>query len=91
MPNLTSHNKDIDESPEEPTSAKPVNEYILFYRVGNQPNCQKGFRFAGNIYEANIRAKKHCELMNYRFIFVRPFFNDFDADEKAKILADSRG
>lgn len=57
--------------------------YVLFYRQGSNPHPQF-FVFnypSGDIRRVVDRAKKHCELMNYRFVNVRPFVVDMDAAE----------
>lgn len=66
--------------------AVPVKEstYILFYRHGMNPQCQKGFKLNGDLRAAVDRAKKHCEVMGYRYIFVRPLVCDLEAEEKQK-------
>jgi hypothetical protein len=73
----------------EPTVAKkiidPSKIYTLFYRHGMNPQCQKGFVHEGDIKSAVQRAQRHCEVMNYRYIFVRPFVSDIDEEEKYKL------
>jgi len=61
------------------------NVYILFYRHGMNPHCQKGFSHDGDIKSAVQRAQRHCEVMGYRYIFVRPFISDIDEEEKYKL------
>jgi hypothetical protein len=61
------------------------NLYILFYRHGMNPHCQKGFTNSGDIKAAVQRAQRHCEIMGYRYIFVRPFVSDIDEEEKYKL------
>jgi hypothetical protein len=66
----------------------PVAEesiYLLFYRHGLNPQCQKGFTLRGDLRSATERAKRHCEAMGYRYIFVRPLICDIDLEEKQKI------
>jgi len=69
------------------TSSLPVSEngipYILFYRQGNNPHPQFFLFYhpSGEIRQVVDRIKKHCELMNYRFVNVRPFIVDLDAVE----------
>lgn len=62
----------------------PLTEriYILHYRQGQNPNCQKGFAFVGTFREAVARAKHHCGIMGYRFSMIRPMISDLDDDEK---------
>lgn len=59
--------------------------YVLFYRHGVNPGCQKGFKHNGDLRSAVERAKKHCEIMNYRYVFVRPMICDLVAEEKQKM------
>lgn len=61
------------------------NMYILFYRHGMNPGCSKGFISNGDIKAAVQRAQRHCEIMGYRYIFVRPFVSDIDEEEKYKL------
>ena len=61
------------------------NMYILFYRHGMNPQCTKGFYCNGDIKAAVQRAQRHCEIMGYRYIFVRPFVSDIEEEEKYKL------
>jgi hypothetical protein len=61
------------------------NIYILFYRHGMNAGCQKGFFCEGDIKQAVQRAQRHCEVMGYRYIFVRPFVSDIEEEEKYKL------
>lgn len=60
------------------------NVYILFYRHGMNPQCQKGFKLRGDLKAAVERAKLHCQKMGYRYIFVRPLVTNLEDDEKYK-------
>src|ERR1035437_5665139 len=66
--------------------------YILFYRQGNNPNPQffMFYHHSNEIRKVLERIKKHCELMNLRFVNVRPFVVDLDATE-AKFLGSGVG
>lgn len=55
--------------------------WTLFYRHGVNPRCEKGFYHDGDMRSAVDRAKKHCELMGYRYIFIRPFVVDIEQEE----------
>ena len=57
--------------------------YILFYRQGNNPNPQffMFYHHSHEIRKVVERIKKHCELMNLRFVNVRPFVVDLDESE----------
>ncbi len=64
----------------------PGIPYILFYRQGNNPHPQFFIFFhpSPEIRKVVDRIKKHCELMNLRFVNVRPFVVDLDeAESKA--------
>ena len=70
----------------------PQIPYILFYRQGNNPNPQffMFYHHSNEIRKVVERIKKHCELMNLRFVNVRPFVVDLDATE-AKFLGSGVG
>ncbi len=55
--------------------------WIIYYRYGNIPLAQKGFRFDGKLEQAIIRARKHCEIMQLTFLLVRPLIVDLDWQE----------
>jgi hypothetical protein len=58
--------------------------YVLYYRQGANPSyMQKWFEFSGNLTEAINRGRKHCEIMNMRFLSVRPFLSDLETEEKS--------
>lgn len=57
--------------------------FTLYYRQGMNPHpMQKNFKFTGEFKGAIERGKSHCENMGLRFITVRPFLSELDADEK---------
>jgi hypothetical protein len=68
---------EIQGSPEEKV-------YTFNYRYGNAGILARNFRHRGDLYSAINRAKSHCAVMNYRFIFCFPFIVDLD------IIEDSR-
>ena len=57
-------------------------EFKLTYRDGYKPPQEKIFRFAGDLKAATERARKHCVLMGYVYIYTAPFVVDLDAQEK---------
>ena len=71
----------------------PTNDkiaYLLFYRQGSNPNPQF-FCFyhpSDNMRVVVDRIKKHCELMNLRFVNVRKFVIDLNEAE-AKAFPDA--
>ena len=69
-----------------PVAPLPLPEsvpYLLFYRQGNNPNPQFFLFYypSHEIRKVVERIKKHCELMNLRFVNVRPFVVDLNASE----------
>ena len=62
----------------------PEEVYLLYYRHGMNPQCVKGFKHAGGLKSAIIRAQKHCLLMNYRYIFVRPLICNLEDEEQSR-------
>ena len=61
------------------------NVWILYYRHGMNATLSKGFYFNGTMVDAIRRARKHCEIMNYHYIWVRPMVCDFDSEEYLKL------
>lgn len=65
--------------------------YKLQYRFQNRFTKATGrvqekvFWFKGNLKEANIRSRKHCEVMDYMFIYCYPYIVDLDAQEELKL------
>lgn len=57
--------------------------WTLYYRYGNVPQMVKSFAYDGSLQQAVIRARKHCDILNIRFICVRPLLVDLDYQEKA--------
>lgn len=57
--------------------------WTLYYRYGNVPQMTKSFYFEGDLQSAIIRARKHCDIINVKFICVRPLLVDLDFQEKA--------
>ena len=69
----------------DPTAAVDTTPYILYYRQGSNPHPQFFIFFhkspPGKIRDVVDRIKKHCELMNLRFVNVRPAIVDLDEAE----------
>ena len=67
--------------------------YILFYRQGNNPHPQffMFYHHSHEIRKVVERIKKHCELMNLRFVNVRPFIVDLDEAEAKQFGAAAAG
>lgn len=62
------------------------NLYTLYYRHGFSVSCSKGFIHEGGLKSAITRAIKHCEIMGYKYIFVRPMVSNIDEEESLKRL-----
>ncbi len=46
---------------------------------------EKVFWFDGNLKEAVARARVHCDLMDYVFVYCMPHIVDLEAQEKLKL------
>lgn len=57
----------------------------LQYRFGMNATISKNFFFNGNILDAQSRARKHCEIMNYKYIDVYPMVADIEEQEFFKL------
>lgn len=57
--------------------------YILYYRKGNEV-LTKHFLFKGPLKGAIERGRRHCNLMGYVCMFVRPFIIDLEHQENLK-------
>src|SRR4051812_22030539 len=61
--------------------------YLLIYRYVNRVGNAKGdplnlmFWFKGDLSNARIRARQHCDIMHYRYINCRPFIVDLESRE----------
>ncbi len=67
------------------TVAQAANLYVFYYRHGVNPGLSKIFYFSGGFKEAKSRAEKHCGIMGYKFIWIRPFIVDLDAEESTQL------
>lgn len=64
-------------------SKKDPVVWCLWFRQGNNPH-PKTLHFllaTDDQRDAYQRAKRHCEVMNYRFVHVEPFLVDLDLKE----------
>ena len=61
------------------------NLYVMYYRHGMNANLTKGFYCSGDIAVAIQKARDHCKIMGYRYIFVRPLIVDIEAEESYKL------
>lgn len=57
--------------------------YVLYYRQGNNPHPQFLFfkHRSTDMKVISERAKRHCDCLNYRFVYVRPAYVDLDKAE----------
>ena len=63
---------------------KEYKTYILHYHYRASNPLTKIFRFLGPLTEAIERGRVHCDIMNYRFIKVRPFIVDLTDQERVR-------
>jgi hypothetical protein len=59
--------------------------WTIFYRHGVNATLTKNFFFDGKMHEAIERAQKHCGIMGYKYIFVRPMLCDIDYEEGVQL------
>lgn len=64
--------------------------WTLHYRYGNIVSIAKNFMMEGHIRDVIVRARKHCELMGYKFLVVRPMMVDLDHQETQYIKSKVR-
>jgi len=62
------------------------NLWTLHYRHGMNAGLTKNFHHEGDFESAQLRARKHCEVMGYRYIFLRPMVIDIESEEEYKKL-----
>lgn len=73
-----------DPKPLDPTIERSYVLYFLHRNRYTEPKF-KMFKIKGLLRDAVARAHKHCEIMNYRFISVRPFMVNLDEQEERKL------
>ena len=59
--------------------------WIMFYRHGMNANLTKGFFYKGSLFQAQERAKDHCKIMGYKYIFIRPMICNLEEEEAYKL------
>ena len=57
------------------------NYWTMYYRHGMNANLQKNFYFEGTLVQAQLRAREHCDVMGYKFIWVRPLVCNIEEEE----------
>ena len=60
-----------------------VRFYRLVFFQGTKSD-EKIFIFKGGLKDAELRGRKHCDVMGYRFGIVRPAIVDLEHQEKLK-------
>ena len=57
--------------------------HVLYYRTGMNPRPQEmNFIYQGDFKSACAFAKDYCDKLNFRFVIVKKFLNDLNADLK---------
>lgn len=56
--------------------------WTLYYMYGSSSPISKLFTFDGNLQDATVRGRKHCSIMRYKFVRVRPALVDLDHQEE---------
>jgi len=59
--------------------------FSMHYRHGMNSKLEKIFMFNGELFEARKRAEKHCEIMGYKLIWVRPLVINLEAEESQQL------
>jgi hypothetical protein len=62
-----------------------ANLWTLYYRHGMNAGLYKNFYCEGNLQTAIKRAQLHCQIMNYKYIWVRPLVCDIESEEEYKL------
>lgn len=83
----TSLQQELSKLPKLPHKPVDITKlWILWYRHSVNPHAQfKCFEFDGDLRAAVVRCQKHCEVMGFRFIMVRPFVVDLTDEEVNKV------
>jgi hypothetical protein len=67
----------------------PAQRYLfqLYYRQGSNPHPNFVFFYhnSKDMKSVTERSKRHCEVMNYRFVYVKAAIVDLDAVENILI------
>jgi len=61
------------------------NLWTLHYRHGMNATLIKNFPCDGDLQVAKRRAQLHCQIMGYKFIWIRPLVCDIEAEEEYKL------
>lgn len=65
-----------------PATNLPVGElWLVYYRHQNSVFNFKGFQHKGSIDDARRRAERHCQIMGYKMIFLKPLIANIDEEE----------
>jgi len=77
---------ELDE-PEQDTKITLPTLWKLWYHYGSAIPQTLVFAYEGMMTEASIRARKHCEIMGYRFIKLKRAIVDLEDREYRKMSA----
>jgi hypothetical protein len=55
--------------------------WTIYYRHGVNSTLSKNFFCEGSLEQARDRAMKHCGVMGYKYIFIRPMLCDIEYEE----------
>jgi hypothetical protein len=66
--------------------------YTLYYRQGANPhpNFVSFYLHTKDMKVVAERAKRHCEVMNYRFVYVKQAIIDLDREENILLQREDR-
>lgn len=85
MPTLPVSEKPVPALPHPPLAIDLSKFWIMSYRHGMNATLSKNFYFNGSLKEAVERARKHCDIMNYQYYFLRPLVVDIEAEERRQM------
>lgn len=59
--------------------------WTMYYRHGVNATLSKNFFFEGSLHQAVERAQKHCGIMGYKYMFLRPMIVDICKEERVQL------
>jgi hypothetical protein len=59
--------------------------YTLWYRYRATAPFSKNFYYEGDLHDAAEAGRRHCQIMGFRFVIVRPFIIDLRNQEARKL------
>jgi hypothetical protein len=78
---LMTMEQEQDQTIQSKTAQRFANLWTLFYRHGMNACVSKNFYHDGDLNSAISRARHHCQVMNYRYIFVKPLIVNIETEE----------